>query len=100
MSTKLSLRFVKEKFNVIKHLNSLDILRANHARYQTLEKEYLEKVVRELKGTFATKRGESIIPVSDSRRAEIISFTDGSQAKNPLFKETLTHRIAKEMGHA
>jgi len=100
MSIKLSLRFVKERFNVKEHLDSLPELQHNHALYTNTEKTYLEKVVKELKGQFAVKKGDTVTPVEDSRKGEIIMFSDGSQAKNPLFRETMTHRIARQMGHA
>ena len=100
MSIKLSLRFVREKFNVKEHLDSLPELANNHAGYKNMEKTYLEKVVKELKGQYGQKRGDAFVPVDDSRRGEIILFSDGSQAKNPLFRETMVHRIARQMGHA
>ena len=100
MSTKLSLRFVKERFNVQAHLDGKPELQHNRAAYKNMEKTYLEKVVKELKGQFGLKRGESFVPVEESNHGEIIMFSDGSQAKNPLFHETLTHRIARQMGHA
>ena len=99
-STKLSLRFVREKFNVKEFLDSREHLANNRAAYKNTEKLYIEKVVKELKGKFAVKKGESFEDVEDSRCGEVIVFNDGSQAKNPLYQETLTHRIARQMGHA
>ena len=99
-SVKLSLRFVKEKFNVKEFLDSQAHLTHNRAAYKNTEKLYLEKVVKELKGQFGVKKGETFTPVEDSRQGEIIVFSDGSQAKNPLFHETMTQRIAKQLGHA
>lgn len=100
MSIKLSLRYVREKFNVKEHLDSKPELAANRAGYRNMEKAYLEKVVKELKGQYGNKHGDSFTPVEDSRQGQIILFSDGSQAKNDLFRETLTHRIARQMGHA
>lgn len=101
MSIKLSLRYVREKFNVKEHLdNNHPELAHNRAGYKNMEKLYLEKVVTELKGQYGRKLGDKFIPVNDSRRGEVILFSDGSLAKNDLFRETLTDRIARKMGHA
>lgn len=100
MSIKLSLRYVREKFEVKAHLDSMEHLKNNHAGYKNMEKTYLEKVVKELKGEYGNKKGDTFIPMDDSRRAEIIKFPDGSQAKNDLFRESITHRVARQMGHA
>jgi hypothetical protein len=101
MSTKLSLIFVREKFNVQAHLDSLETLKSNRALYKNTEKTYIEKVVKELKGEFAIKlhNGGNTV-VNDSRQGEIIVFSDGSMAKNPLYRETITHRVARSMGQA
>lgn len=99
-SIKLSLRFVREKFNVKEHLDSLPELQNNRAGYKNMEKVYIEKVVKELSGKFGHKKGDAFVDVDDSRRGEIIVFKDGSQAKNPLFRETITDRVARQMGHA
>lgn len=98
MSIKMSLRFVKERFAVKEHLDSLEYLQHNRAAYKNMEREFLTKVTKELKGQFATKRGETVKPIDDCGKAEVILFTDGSIAKNPLFQETVTHRIARSLG--
>lgn len=99
-SVKLSLRFVKEKFNVKEFLDTQEHLTHNRAAYRNTEKLYLEKVIKELKGQVGNKKGEAFVPVEDSRHGEIIVFSDGSQAKNPLFHEPMVQRIARQLGHA
>ena len=100
MSIKLSLRFVREKFAVKEFLDSQAHLKDNRAAYKNTEKTYIEKVVKELKGQFGNKTGDTFLPISNSRQAALIQFSDGSQAKNPLYVESITHRIARQMGHA
>ena len=89
-SVKMSLRFVKERYEAQQHLDSLAQFKDNVAGKHNMFGVFINKIVKELGGQFETG--------DNPRQSKHIVFKDGSKAKNPLYRETLTHRIARELG--